>query len=301
MASTNFLDDQTVIYAAWCNDVNNIVYNLLGSSGTPPANVAAIRTNLGLGTAALQNINSMTISGGTINGVPIGSTVPSSGSFTSLVVNGVISQTTTSSFNQQVPNVTRTISGGGAAVREIGDVASLSGPGSIEFGYSFNSNVNVTTGAWLNRDIANKNCWINKWEGSASKNQIWFSGNTGVIDPPTWTMKYEFDCINDLMTVNVRSKFSSIATNVTSVITSYSVIATDHTIIADAAGGAFTVTLPSAVLNPNRIIIVKRINTTNDVLVASTAGSIDGAVSRLLNTQWLSETYQSNGTNWYVI
>lgn len=301
MASTNFIDDQTVIYAAWCNDVNNIVYNLLGNNGTVAADKAAIRTNLSLGTAALQNVASIALTGGTINGVTIGGTTPAAITATTLTVNGVISQTSASTMNQQVPNITRTISGGGAAVRELGDITAVS-TGSVEIGYAFNANINVGTGAWENRDIANKNCWLDKWEGSAAKNQIWYSSNSGVLNPPTWVMKYEFDCVNDLMTVNVRSKLSSIAPNLVTTTTNYTIISTDHTILADATAAGVTVTLPSAITNANRILIVKRLNSgANDVLVDSAAGSIDGAVSRLLNTQWMVERYQSNGTSWFVI
>lgn len=301
MPTTNFIDNQTVIYAAWCNDVDDAVYYLLGNSGTPAASKSEARTNLGLGSCAVQNTNSVALTGGTINGIAIGATTPSSGSFTTLTVNGVISQTSTSTFNQQVPNVTRTVSGGGAAVREIGDIGGVGTGGGIEFGISFNANLDIGTGVWANRDIANKNCWLEKWEGSASKKEIWWSGNTAVLDPPTWVLKWQFDCINDLMTVNVRTLLTSLATSVASPTTNYSVLATDHTVLADASSGELTVTLPSAVLNPNRIIVVKRINATNNVIVDSVAGSIDGDVSRTLASQWLTERYQSNGANWFVI
>lgn len=78
MANTNFIDNQTVVNAAWLNDINGVVYNVLGDGTTVPANkpslmsalgamstnnnlsdvtnAATARSNLGLGTAATQSI-----------------------------------------------------------------------------------------------------------------------------------------------------------------------------------------------------------------------------------------------------
>ena len=50
MASTNFVDNSTVIYAAWLNDVNNAVYNgVFASSTISPTTINAtniVTTNL---------------------------------------------------------------------------------------------------------------------------------------------------------------------------------------------------------------------------------------------------------------
>lgn len=49
MTSTTFVSKVTKIPAAWCNDVNRIVYTILDNA----ADVAAVRTALGLGSIAL--------------------------------------------------------------------------------------------------------------------------------------------------------------------------------------------------------------------------------------------------------
>lgn len=74
---------------------------------------SAARTNLGLGTIATQNANNVSISGGAIDGTPIGATTPSTGKFTTLQTTGdatiggnlTVSGTTTT-VNAQNLNIT---------------------------------------------------------------------------------------------------------------------------------------------------------------------------------------------------
>jgi hypothetical protein len=55
MATTTFYDGQTVIYAAWLNDVNNAVYN--GNFPNGILNVTTINaTNANLTTATVTNL-----------------------------------------------------------------------------------------------------------------------------------------------------------------------------------------------------------------------------------------------------
>jgi len=74
---------------------------------------SAARTNLGLGTIATQNANSVAITGGAIDGTPVGATTPSTGKFTTLQTTGdatiggnlTVSGTTTT-VNAQNLNIT---------------------------------------------------------------------------------------------------------------------------------------------------------------------------------------------------
>ena len=65
MADTTFVDDSTVIYASWLNDINDFFYTLFNSATT----AANARTALGLGTIATQAANNVSITGGTITGI----------------------------------------------------------------------------------------------------------------------------------------------------------------------------------------------------------------------------------------
>jgi len=82
----------------------------------------------------------------------------------------------------------------------------------------------------------------------------------------------------------------------------YTITATDSTIQADASGGAFQVTLPTAASIAGRQYTIKRINATNNVTVGcSGAETIDGATTKTLGSQWATGTVQSNGTTWLLV
>lgn len=75
MPSINFLSG-TIVPKEWLNDVDETVYNILGNAGTPPASAAAVRTNIGLGSMAVQASSAVVITGGSISGVSISSSPP---------------------------------------------------------------------------------------------------------------------------------------------------------------------------------------------------------------------------------
>jgi hypothetical protein len=87
------------------------------------------------------------------------------------------------------------------------------------------------------------------------------------------------------------------------VTTSGNVQSGDYLIIADATGGAITMTLPPAALVPGRIYVFKRINSgANAVIVDGYAAeTIDGAATHTLTPQWNSVTIMSNGVAWFIL
>jgi hypothetical protein len=52
MANTNFINQSTVVVADWLNDVNDVVYDVLGNGTVVPTTKTALKTNL-----ALQNVD----------------------------------------------------------------------------------------------------------------------------------------------------------------------------------------------------------------------------------------------------
>ena len=92
MASTTFVHEATRIPAAWANDVNNIVYNVLGNPGSVASLKATLGiqpsggSNTGIGTIASQNRDAVNLTGGNIDGIVIGATTPALAHFSRVVV-----------------------------------------------------------------------------------------------------------------------------------------------------------------------------------------------------------------------
>jgi len=76
----------------------------------------------------------------------------------------------------------------------------------------------------------------------------------------------------------------------------------DYCILADGAGGGFTVGLPSAVGIPGQELIVKKIDTTANVITVAAAGGqfIDNAASVAMSTPYTSLTLISDGANFWI-
>ncbi len=87
------------------------------------------------------------------------------------------------------------------------------------------------------------------------------------------------------------------------VTTTGNVVSGDYLIVADATGGAITMTLPPAALVPGRIYAFKRINSGANAVVIDPSGAetIDGAATYTLSAQWNSVTIMNNGIAWFII
>lgn len=85
--------------------------------------------------------------------------------------------------------------------------------------------------------------------------------------------------------------------------TTYTALITDHTIICDASGGAFTVTLPAAATCTDLILIIKKNEASaNAVTIDGNASeTIDSAATKILSSSMESATLQSDGTEWWIL
>lgn len=76
----------------------------------------------------------------------------------------------------------------------------------------------------------------------------------------------------------------------------------NQTYIVDTTGGAVTVTLPAPALN--RYVVVKdsgNAGTNNITVNPNAAETIDGAASSTISSAYGSNTYVSDGTNWFIV
>lgn len=87
------------------------------------------------------------------------------------------------------------------------------------------------------------------------------------------------------------------------VTSTYQADSLDRVILANATGGAFTVTLPSAYnRNGQQPISVKRLNSgSNAVTVGASSGTIDGLSTVSLSSQYSCKGFISDGENWHIV
>jgi hypothetical protein len=91
---------------------------------------------------------------------------------------------------------------------------------------------------------------------------------------------------------------------VTNTITSGTTLTSSYrTVLCDSSSASFTVTLPPSSNSKYMIYTIKKIDATgNTVTVDANASElIDGSLTKILNSQYLSVTIQCDGSNWYII
>lgn len=106
--------------------------------------------------------------------------------------------------------------------------------------------------------------------------------SAGSTSAPTWT--------------TIASSNLAVATKTAN----YTLTTNDNEILADATGGTFTLTLPTAVGNTGKVFYMKKIDSSANVVTVATTSSqtIDGSTTRNLATQNESWTVVSDGANW---
>lgn len=92
----------------------------------------------------------------------------------------------------------------------------------------------------------------------------------------------------------------SSATAVTSITGALTLTAAHSVIFASAAGGAFTVTIPTAVGCTGRRYTIKRVNSGANNVTVTAATNIDGVASVVLTTLHDSLVIVSDGSTWYI-
>ena len=83
----------------------------------------------------------------------------------------------------------------------------------------------------------------------------------------------------------------------------YTLTASDSVILADAVGGGFTLTLPTAVGLSGHVFHIKKIDASANAVVIDGNGAetIDGAATVSISIQFQSYTMVSNGAAWQLI
>jgi hypothetical protein len=140
--------------------------------------------------------------------------------------------------------------------------------------------------------------------GDFAVDSLRINGSMSVRDVPrnnTITRIVTFDSANgklqsrDVKTVGIE--------NLITVTSTYTVLATDNTVLGDATAGAFTITLPPANGLSGKIYTFKKIDSGggNVTIDGDGAETIDGNATFVLQNHHKYVTVQTDGVTWYVI
>jgi hypothetical protein len=84
--------------------------------------------------------------------------------------------------------------------------------------------------------------------------------------------------------------------------TTYTAAAADDTILANASGGGFTITLHVTGIPTGKIYTIKKTDSSANIITLSPAsGTIDGQSTVGISTQYQSLDVQFDGTNWWIV
>lgn len=102
------------------------------------------------------------------------------------------------------------------------------------------------------------------------------------------------------MSIAIQRAHSLPTQTVVSVSTSSTLSDSNKVALVSAASGSVTVTLPSP--KNGLTVNVKKVDSSGyTVVVSPPSGTIDGAASKTISSQWDSLTITSDGTNWFLI
>ena len=116
------------------------------------------------------------------------------------------------------------------------------------------------------------------------------------------TGKVTFGTVASVDTLG-EATFTGMKLAIRTVTTAPTILANDHTLLCDATAAGFSVVLPAAATNSGRILNVKKIDATTNVVTidGNASETIDGALTYAINEQYRSIQLQCNGSNWYVV
>jgi len=89
--------------------------------------------------------------------------------------------------------------------------------------------------------------------------------------------------------------------NISTKTSNYNVQLSDGTILVNTTSGAVTITLPSASSATGLMFDIKLIAGTNNLIINTVSGNIDGSSSITTNTTYAAYSFQSDGSNYWIL
>lgn len=108
--------------------------------------------------------------------------------------------------------------------------------------------------------------------------------------------------LTSLTANTISGKLNGFASSVATISSSVILSTEQHVILADAASGNITLTLPNAVSSANVQFAIKKIDSTANFVIISASNSqtIDGISTKTITTQYEASLFVSDGANWFI-
>lgn len=161
------------------------------------------------------------------------------------------------------------------------------------------NSVTVSNGTFSNANITSV---------AATFPNSYLSNSTATLGNATITLGSTTSTVGNLTLNNVTingGTISNIAIGgaITTKTANYTATSSDETILGNASTGNITITLPTAVGATGKTYIVKKIDSSANVVIVATTSSqtIDGVTTRNVVSQYDSVQVQTDGANWFII
>lgn len=124
------------------------------------------------------------------------------------------------------------------------------------------------------------------------------TGSDGIVIPNSGTLTNQKIFNNLGSTLNQGGQYTPYVSKTAD----YTATTADYVVVVDATAGVVTITLPTAVGRTGAQHVVKKVDSSNNIVTVDANGSetIDGGLTAVLTRQYESITLFSNGSNWYI-
>jgi len=128
-------------------------------------------------------------------------------------------------------------------------------------------------------------------------------GTTGNLGIGTTVPNERLTVVGNISATGNLNIGGGLVTPITTINTNTTLLSSNYVVMADSSSGNIVIQLPAASIHTGRTYHIKKIDSSTNLVTLSgnIAETIDGLNTQAINTQYISLTIVSNGSNWFII